>query len=55
MVGASDFVLIKLICDAPKNPVFEVDYVVPRDVYEAELSLFTGVVTVDSRTVTVRK
>ena len=37
MVGASDFVLIKLICDAPKNPVFEVDYVVARDVYEAEL------------------
>ena len=37
MVGASDFVLIKLICDTPKSPVFEVDYVVPRDVYEAEL------------------
>ena len=37
MVGASDFVLIKLICNAPENPVFEVDYVVPRDVYETEL------------------
>ena len=37
MVGASDFVLIKLMCDASENPVFEVDYVVPRDVYETEL------------------
>ncbi len=37
MVGASDFVLIKLVCDAHESPVFEVDYVVPRDVYEAEL------------------
>ena len=37
MVGASDFVLIKLICDAPQIPVLEVDYVVPKDVYEAEL------------------
>ena len=37
MVGTSDFVLVKLVCDAPENPVFEVDYVVPRDVYEAEL------------------
>ena len=37
MVGTSDFVLIKLVCDAPENPVFEVNYVVPRDVYEAEL------------------
>ena len=37
MVGTSDFVLIKLICNAPENPVFEVDYVVPRDVYETEL------------------
>ena len=37
MVGSSDFVLIKLICNAPENPVFEVDYVVPRDVYETEL------------------
>ena len=37
MVGTSDFVLVKLVCDAPDNPVFEVDYVVPRDVYEAEL------------------
>lgn len=37
MVGASDFVLIKLICNAPENPVFEVDYVVPRGVYGTEL------------------
>ena len=37
MVVASDFVLIKLICNAPENPVFEVDYVVPRDVYQTEL------------------
>ena len=37
MVGTSDFVLVKLVCDAPENPVFEVDYVVPRDVYETEL------------------
>ena len=37
MVAASDFVLIKLICNAPENPVFEVDYVVPRDVYRTEL------------------
>ncbi len=37
MVGTSDFVLIKLICNAPENPVFEVDYVVPKDVYGTEL------------------
>ncbi len=37
IVVATDFVLIKLICDAPKSPVFEVDYVVPRDVYKQEL------------------
>ena len=37
MIGASDFVLIKLICNASENPVFEVDYVVPREVYETEL------------------
>ena len=37
MVGASEFVLIKLVCDAPESTVFGVDYVVPRDVYEAEL------------------
>ena len=37
MVVSSNFVLIKLICDAPENPVFEVDYVVPRGVYEMEL------------------
>ena len=37
MVGTSDFVLVKLVCNAPENPVFEVDYVVPRDVYETEL------------------
>ena len=37
MVIASDFVLIKLICDAPETLVFEVDYRVPRDVYQTEL------------------
>ena len=37
MVGTSDFVLIKLICNAPENPVFEVDYVVPNDFYKTEL------------------
>jgi hypothetical protein len=37
MVGAPDFVLIKLICNAPENPAFEVDYVVPKDVYKTEL------------------
>lgn len=37
IVVATDFVLIKLICDALKSPVFEVDYVVPSDVYQREL------------------
>ena len=37
MVVTSSFVLIRLICDAPENPVFEVNYVVPRGIYEAEL------------------
>lgn len=37
MVGTSDFVLIKLICNAPENPVFEIDYVVPNDFYKTEL------------------
>ena len=37
MIGTSEFVLIKLICNAPENPVFEVDYVAPRDVYKTEL------------------
>ena len=37
MVVATDFVLIKLICDALESPVFEVDYVVPSDVYQQEL------------------
>ena len=37
MVGTSDFILIKLICNAPESAVFEVDYVVPRDVYKTEL------------------
>ena len=37
MVIATDFVLIKLICDAPETLVFEVDYRVPRDVYQTEL------------------
>lgn len=37
IVVASDFVLVKLICDALDSPVFEVDYVVPSDVYQQEL------------------
>ena len=37
MVITANFVLIKLICDARENPVFEIDYFVPKDVYEAEL------------------
>ncbi len=37
MVIAADFVRIKLICDAPESLVFEVDYRVPRDVYQTEL------------------
>ena len=37
MVVTSNFVLIKLICNAPENRVFEIDYVVPQDVYETEL------------------
>ena len=37
MVIAADFVLIKLICDAPETLVFEVDYRVSRDVYQTEL------------------
>ena len=37
MVIAADFVLIKLVCDAPETLVFEVDYRVPRDVYQTEL------------------
>ena len=37
MVIAPDFVRIKLICDAPETLVFEVDYHVPRDVYQTEL------------------
>ena len=37
MVIATDFVLIKLICDAPETLVFEVDYRIPRDVYQTEV------------------
>ena len=37
MVIAADFVRIKLICDAPETLVFEVDYRIPRDVYQTEL------------------
>lgn len=37
MVITADFVLIKLICDAPETLVFEVDYCVPRDVDQTEL------------------
>lgn len=37
MVGTSDVVLIKLICSTREKPVFEIDYVVPRDAYKTEL------------------
>ena len=37
MVIATDFVRIKLICDAPETLIFEVDYHIPRDVYQTEL------------------
>ena len=37
MVITTGFVRIKLICDAPETLVFEVDYRVPRDVYQTEL------------------
>ena len=37
MVIAADFVRIKLICDAPETLVFQVDYRIPRDVYQTEL------------------
>ena len=37
MVVAADFVLIKLICDAPETHVFEVDYHIPKNVYQIEL------------------
>ena len=37
MVIAADFVLIKLICDAPETLIFEVDYHIPKDVYQTEL------------------
>ena len=37
MVIATDFVLIKLICDAPETLVFQVDYRVPKAVYQTEL------------------
>ena len=37
MVIAADFVRIKLICDAPETLVFEVDYHIPKDVYQTQL------------------
>ena len=37
MVIAADFVRIKLMCDAPETLVFQVDYRIPRDVYQTEL------------------
>ena len=37
MIIAADFVRIKLICDAPETLVFEVDYHIPKDVYQTEL------------------
>lgn len=37
MVSSSQFVLIKLLCDAPEIPPFAVDYFIPKNVYEREL------------------
>jgi len=37
MVNSSKSVIIKMLLDAPEVPVFEVDYVVPRQVYAREL------------------
>ena len=37
MVIAADFVRIKLICDAPETLVFEVDYHIPKEVYQTQL------------------
>ncbi len=37
MVNTSQYVLIKLFLDSPDIPVFEVDYVVPLEVYGKEL------------------
>lgn len=37
MVIATDFVRIKLICDAPETLVFQVDYHIPKGVYQTEL------------------
>ena len=37
MVITPELVLIKLICDAPETLIFEVDYRVPRTVYQTEL------------------
>ena len=37
MVIDTDFVRIKLICDAPETLMFEVNYRIPRDVYRTEL------------------
>ena len=37
MVIATDFVRIKLICDAPETFVFQVDYHIPKGVYQTEL------------------
>lgn len=36
MVSAADFVLIKLICDAPETLVFAVDYRIPKNVYQTQ-------------------
>ncbi len=37
MVSTREVVHIKLICQASKNPVFAVDYLIPKSVYEKEL------------------
>jgi hypothetical protein len=37
MITAADFILIKLLLDAPTVPILAVDYIIPRHVYADEL------------------
>ena len=37
MVATSNFVLIRFVCADPESPVFEINYFVPKNVYESEL------------------